>query len=173
MPKSQIIRSPADVSDPQASGRLDTSKLSARTPYFSNHRAGAWRMIARSPGHFEASGSVRINFKSHLKCQPTSISGRNQVEIKKKDLTIKAQLSPGNHPTSDSLYVYHDKLHTASVTHCTRPSGNQTGPRVWAPKVSLPRNLHGPRFDPQSASIPSGLHGANPALILVAETTDP
>ncbi|KAH3826955.1 hypothetical protein DPMN_128883 [Dreissena polymorpha] len=38
-------------------------------------------MIARKPGQFVASGGVRINFKSHLKFNPTSGPGRNRVEI--------------------------------------------------------------------------------------------
>ncbi|KAH3875872.1 hypothetical protein DPMN_039153 [Dreissena polymorpha] len=38
-------------------------------------------MIARKPGQFVASSGVRINFKSHLKFDPTSGPGRNRDEI--------------------------------------------------------------------------------------------
>ncbi|KAH3893740.1 hypothetical protein DPMN_017890 [Dreissena polymorpha] len=73
MPQSKIIWSPADdVSDLQASGRLDT---------FSAYCACDRPMIARKPGQFVASGGVRINFKSHLKFYLTLGPGRNQVEI--------------------------------------------------------------------------------------------
>ncbi|KAH3816907.1 hypothetical protein DPMN_118432 [Dreissena polymorpha] len=105
MPQSQIIRSPADVSDLQASGRLDTSEPSA-TPislrsaadvYF---RSSGWRqpMIARTSGHFVASGGVRINFLYHSLSYPTSGPGRNRVEIEKRSddqRTVIARPSSG------------------------------------------------------------------------------
>ncbi|KAH3849282.1 hypothetical protein DPMN_091678 [Dreissena polymorpha] len=43
--------------------------------------------------------------------------GRNRVEIEKNIGRSNARLSPGDRPTSDSLYVYLDELRPASVSH--------------------------------------------------------
>ncbi|KAH3782860.1 hypothetical protein DPMN_160780 [Dreissena polymorpha] len=57
------------------------SPTDQRPTYFSAHRAGDRPMIAGKPDQFVALGCFKINFKSHLKCYPTSGPGRNRVEI--------------------------------------------------------------------------------------------
>ncbi|KAH3699583.1 hypothetical protein DPMN_074541 [Dreissena polymorpha] len=67
-------------------------------------------MIARTSGHFVASGGVGINFTRHR--------AREGIELRsKKDRTINERLSPGVRPTSDSLYVYPNERRPASVGH--------------------------------------------------------
>ena len=73
-------------------------------------------MIARTSGHFVASGGVRIIFLYHSLFYPTSGPGRNRVEIEKRSddqRTVIARRAP----TSDSWYVYHNEHRPASVGH--------------------------------------------------------
>ncbi|KAH3891812.1 hypothetical protein DPMN_015920 [Dreissena polymorpha] len=68
-----------------------------RTTYLTGHRAGARPMIARSTGHFVASGGVRSNSKSHFKVYPTSGPGMNRIEVEKRSddqCTVVARRSP-------------------------------------------------------------------------------